>query len=202
MSIRLRPYEKGDLDALYDIALRTGDGGADASPIYQQKRLVGDIYAAPYVLFHPETAFIAEDAAGLGGYFVGAPDTAAFEARLEAQWWPGLRGRYGDPLLRVGADRNLLRVIFHPPRAPADLVGRYPAHLHINLLPRLQGAGVGRDLMSLGLEALRGQGAPGVHLGVDPRNSRALRFYRAGGWREPDLGRPPAPGVIWLARRF
>src|SRR5580700_2330225 len=91
---RIRPYRPSDLDELYRICLLTGDAGQDATPLYQDPRLLGHIFAAPYGILEPSLAFVAEDAVGVGGYIVGALDTQAFEARLESEWWPGLRGRY------------------------------------------------------------------------------------------------------------
>ena len=57
------------------------------------------------------------------------------------------------------------------------MLAEYPAHLHIDLLPRLQGRGVGRRLVDTLLDALRRRGVPGVHLGVDAANTRAIGFY-------------------------
>jgi ribosomal protein S18 acetylase RimI-like enzyme len=57
------------------------------------------------------------------------------------------------------------------------VVARYPAHLHIDLLPVLQGRGVGREMMGRLLEELQARGVAGVHLGVDARNQRAVGFY-------------------------
>ena len=54
-----------------------------------------------------------------------------------------------------------------------DLLGEYPSHLHIDLLPRAQGRGNGRALMETFLAALTERGSPGVHLGTSPQNVRA-----------------------------
>jgi len=62
---RIRPYRPGDLDALYRICLLTGDAGQDATSHYHDPRLLGHIFAAPYGLFEPSLAFVAEDAAGM-----------------------------------------------------------------------------------------------------------------------------------------
>jgi ribosomal protein S18 acetylase RimI-like enzyme len=58
----------------------------------------------------------------------------------------------------------------------AELAG-YPAHLHIDLLPEHQGAGHGRALIDTFRAAAAGAGAPALHVGVAPRNRRALAFY-------------------------
>ena len=80
----IRDYHADDLEALHDIALRTGDGGADASTLLQATELLGLIYAAPYAAFEPELALVIEDEAGVAGYCLGASDTHAFERRLGA----------------------------------------------------------------------------------------------------------------------
>jgi ribosomal protein S18 acetylase RimI-like enzyme len=59
----------------------------------------------------------------------------------------------------------------------------FPAHLHIDLLPELQGQGFGRQLMRTVLAELHRRGIPGVHLGVSPTNLPARAFYRKIGFR-------------------
>lgn len=54
----------------------------------------------------------------------------------------------------------------------------HPAELHIDLLPVVQGMGLGRRLMDAFLALLRERGVPGVTLGVGGRNTRAVAFYR------------------------
>ena len=70
---RIRSYRPDDLDALYEICLRTGDAGGDASSLLEDPRLLGDIYAAPYAHLQPEHAFVVDDGTGrAGGYVLGA----------------------------------------------------------------------------------------------------------------------------------
>lgn len=183
--IEIRPVRAGDIGALYEIALKTGANGGDATALHADPRLVGHVYAAPYALFAPECAFVAEDGQGTGGYILGALDTRGFEARLEADWWPRLRGQYADPALpheRWNADERMAHLIHHPLRVPSRILGRYPSHLHINLLPHLQGRGVGWTLMDRFLARMKELGSPGVHLGVGAPNVRGRAFYQAYGF--------------------
>src|SRR5215472_14523893 len=90
----IRGFRPDDLDDLYHVCLATAAEGPAA---YHDRKLVGHIYAAPYALLSPATVFVVEDVGGVGGYVVGAPDTPSFEARLETEWWPGLREAYQDP---------------------------------------------------------------------------------------------------------
>jgi hypothetical protein len=97
--IRIRPSEPGDLDDLYNICLLTADVGGDGTRLFSDPQLPGHLYVAPYAIFEPSLAFVAEDSEseGVGGYVVAALDTVAFQERLERQWWPVLRGRYAEP---------------------------------------------------------------------------------------------------------
>jgi len=196
----IRPFRLADLDALYEIALKTGDSGQDASALHDDPKLIGHIYAAPYALLEPARAFVAEDEAGVAGYIVGTADTHAFDARLEAEWWPELRAQYEDPVAKPpaswSADERRQYVIHHPYKTPARIVAAYPAHLHINLLPRLQGRDVGRRLVEHFLEAMRQAGARGVHLGCGATNTRALHFYARYGFSE--IERSSRTHTVWM----
>lgn len=72
----------------------------------------------------------------------------------------------------------------------------YPAHLHIDLLPRVRGQGRGRAMVTRLLEAFAAAGVPGVHLGMHPDNLRAVKFYQSLGFTELTL----MHGVLYLAQ--
>jgi len=202
----VRPVEPDDLPALYRIALLTGDNGADASALYKDPRLIGHIYAAPYALLSPKTAFVAEDAQGVAGYIVGALDTHAFEARLERDWWPELRAQYADPSDQAPdtwtADQMRAWMIHHPYLTPDRVLAGHPSHLHINLLPRLQGQGMGKALMDRLLGLLADLGSPGVHLGTGLANVRARRFYAIYGFNTVERPAGARSRTVWMQYRL
>ncbi|MFI4934516.1 MAG: GNAT family N-acetyltransferase [Caulobacterales bacterium] len=189
----IRGVRPGDLEALYAICLATGDNGQDASAQHDDSQVVGHIYAAPYAVLEPGSAFVVEDGDGVAGYIVGAADTLAFEERMVGEWWPALRGRYADPggdPRAWNADQVRAYQIHHPQPPPARVTDAYPSHLHINLLPRLQGQGLGRRLIDTWLTRMRELGSSGAHLGVGVKNERAVRFYRAYGLTEFQFPNP------------
>ncbi len=180
MSAKIREFQPGEERALYDICLLTGDSGADATTLYRDPRLLGEVYVGPYLRFADALALVGVDESGVAGYVLGVPDTPAFEQWCERAWWPALRDRY--PLAAFPAespDDRIVRLIHNPPTASPDVVERYPAHLHIDLLPRLQGQGDGRRLLTALLDGLA---APGIHLGVGVANERAIGFYKRMGF--------------------
>ena len=174
----IREATVDDGDAMYDICLRTGAAGSDATGLYRDRRLLGDIYVGPYLALPGCIGVVFEDAEGIGGYSLAAIDTAAFEAECERSWWPPLRRRHPDPgHAPRDSDGALIANIHRPPSTDPDVLERYPAHLHIDLLPRIQGGGRGRELMAELLDRLIERGVEGVHLGVDGTNTRAIGFY-------------------------
>ena len=185
--MHIRPATPADRDALYDICLKTGASGQDATHLYHDPEVLGHIYAGPYLRFQPELAFVLEDAQGVCGYVIGALDSRDFAATLEREWWPKLRQQYPQPHTDAAQrtpDERMANLIHHPHPAPEHLLSQYPSHLHIDLLPRAQGGGHGKRLMFRLFEALQAAGSPGVHLGVGGKNTNAQAFYRHLGFTE------------------
>ncbi|MEO7127050.1 MAG: GNAT family N-acetyltransferase [Nakamurella sp.] len=180
----IRRAMPGDRGALYDVCVRTGAAGQDATGVYLHPDLLGDVFVGPYLRFQLDLAFVVDVCSRPVGYILGALDTAKFDARCEHGWWPELRVAYAGLVVpEDSADAALLRRIECPPSVP-DFVVDYPSHLHVDLMPSLQGGGWGRRVMSTLWQALRDQGSRGVHLGVSRDNSNAVGFYEHLGFVE------------------
>ncbi|WP_082609048.1 GNAT family N-acetyltransferase [Oerskovia sp. Root918] len=180
--MRIRPYAPSDLDALYDICLRTGDNGRDASNRFADPRLLGEVYAAPYAAHDPGlVSVLVTDDERVVGYVIGCRDTLAFEDWCEREWWPELRARHllPDPA-DESPDAGLVRQIHdRSVEVRPWLVdpASHPAHLHIDLLPEAQGGGWGRRLVERLVDQLVALDVPGLHLGVGSENTGAIAFY-------------------------
>jgi GNAT superfamily N-acetyltransferase len=181
----LRHATSADHQALAMVCLKTGDAGGDATGIEDDPGLLGLIYAVPYQILEPDFAFVVDGPSGVSGYLFGARDTAAFNARLAAEWYPDLRSRVTDP----GPDRSAWRgsdwarfLIHHPDFAVPHALAAYPSHGHIDLLPEARGKGIGRQAMNFLERRLAAAGSAGLHLQVNPRNIGAQRFYSAIGY--------------------
>jgi ribosomal protein S18 acetylase RimI-like enzyme len=179
----IRPASLHDLPGVYRVCLETGDSGRDASTLFTNPDLIGHVFVGPYVVGQPDLAFVVVDRDGVGGYCLAAADTRAFEAWAESHWWPRLREQYplsdGD-----SADEAMIRLFHAPPHAPDAVVAAYPAHMHIDLLARVRGQGLGRALVERTLGMLRERGLPGVHLDVAADNPNGIGFYRHLGFDE------------------
>ena len=179
---RIAPAGLQDLPGAYRVCTLTGDAGADATGKYRDPDLLGHIYVGPYLAWQQGTQLVVVDDQGVAGYLLSADDTTAYEAWAEAAWWPPLRERY--PLVDDGSpDARLIRMIHQPERAEPRIVRDYPAHLHVDLLARTRGSGLGRVLIERLLGELRERGAAGVHFGVDGRNANAIGFYEHLGFK-------------------
>lgn len=200
----VRPFIPADLDALYAISLATGHEGGDAAHLYEDGRLIGHIYSAPYALLEPRLSVVVEDRDGIAGFAVGTPDTARWHDRLETEWWPKLRRQYVDPSaipsIQWSADQRRAFAIHHPERHPPEVVERYPAHVHLNLSARIQGRGAGTLLFAAWLARASHEGVTAMHVGVNRANARALRFWSKQGFGRLQLPNAVSSRAIWMGR--
>jgi ribosomal protein S18 acetylase RimI-like enzyme len=175
-----------DLPGVYRVCLATGVAGGDAGHLHEDPDLLGHVWAGAYLVFPDAVARVVHDDAGVAGYCVAVPDTAAFEGWLDRVWLPPLRGRYARGTGTTAADRALVDRLHQAPVSDAVLLQQFPAHLHVNLLPRLQGQGWGRQILTEVLDGLARAGATRVHLGVDHANVAAQGFYERLGFAALD----------------
>ena len=185
-SIRLaRP---GDEPGAYRVCLKTGDHGGDAEALFRDDPdALGRIYVGPYLAFEPDLSLILEDEDGTCGYALAALDSRRFYDRYDREWRPALCARFpepaGDPA-RWTRVEGTHYVYHHPDYFCPEPYAAYPSHMHIDLLPRAQGRGLGRRLLERNFDTLRRHGSPGAHLGVSLLNTRAQGFYERIGFRE------------------
>ncbi|GAA4018048.1 hypothetical protein GCM10022247_46860 [Allokutzneria multivorans] len=181
----IRPYRPSDFDAVHLICKATADAGVPMTGL-PDPDIVGHCFAGPYVTFEPELASVHEDEQGVAGYVIAALDSTAFEARWRAEWSPRFIESHPPPSVSAEPEADAwLRELLHNPSSPAAVeFPDHPSHLHIDLLARARGAGVGRRLLDALFDSLRAKGSPGVHLLVGQTNTAAISFYRAVGFTE------------------
>jgi GNAT superfamily N-acetyltransferase len=202
--IKLRQFQSEDLNALYAVSLATGHEGGDASYLYRDAKLMGHIYSAPYALLEPDLVLVVIDGDGVAGFAAGAIDTLSWEDVLERNWWPTLRREYPDPEEASSAtwttDQRRAFMIHHPERTPRNVADAYPAHLHLNLLSRVQGQGIGLILLKAWLDLAAKHGAAAVHVGVNRANQRALRFWSQNSFKDLNLEGRVRSRTVWMGR--
>ena len=180
----LRRYRPADRDDVYRVCVLTGDSGGDATGKFRDDSLLPDIYAGPYLELEPELATVVDVGGRVAGYLLAAADTRSFVERYRSSWLPGFAARHPLPAAIETEEDRVTRVGHHPEGMIGPDQDRYPAHLHIDLLPELQRQGLGRALIGRLLGQLRERGIPGVQLGVGESNLAAQAFYRRLGFHE------------------
>ena len=201
MEPSVRPYRPSDLEGLYDVCVRTADGGQDARGRYRSDRLVGDLFAAPYAIAEPEHTHVLDDGAGrVVGYVLGTADTPRFVDWYRDTWIPATADRCPPPAQPPTTDDDVMLSLHHrPERLLVPQLAAHPAHLHIDVLPPWQGAGWGRALMATFLAGLHAAGVRGVHLAMLASNVPARRFYDRVGFVELAVDGAP-PDLTYLVR--
>jgi len=178
MTATIRRYRPEDRDDVFDVCVRTGDSGADATGLLADDSLLPEVYAAPYLDLQPDLAWVVDNGARVVGYIIAAQDTTEWARRYRRDYLPVFGRRH--PLVEPPTTREerLVWVGHHPERTSVHDLDRYPAHLHIDLLPEAQGQGLGRQLIRILLAELRRREVPGVQLRYGETNTSAGAFYR------------------------
>ncbi|SNZ21522.1 GNAT family N-acetyltransferase [Cohaesibacter gelatinilyticus] len=205
--MEIRKARDDDLGSLYSISLKTGHLGGDAQTLYVDPDMMGHIYSGPYLMLEPDLAFVIEHQEKVLGFCVGTLDTYEFACRQEKQWWPALRRKYPKPSKTSrstwDADQRRAYMIHNPQIPPKDLCEAYPAHLHLNLLPEIQGQGVGNRLFEVWKNNARDLDAAAFHVGVNKDNSRAIRFWAKRGFQNHETATPNQNSrTLWMSIQY
>ena len=183
--VEIRLYRPADRADVYNVCVRTAAAGGDATGIYSSDDLMPDVFAGPYLAFQPDLAFVVDVGDRVAGYVIAAADTRAFAERVRQEWVPTFASKYPEP---SPTDAPIVAMGVDPERMLVPEVDEYPAHLHIDLLPELQGQGCGRALIDTLRTELARRGIPGLHLTMDPANLPARAFYDRLGFVELPSG--------------
>ena len=197
-----------DLHSLGQVAFETGFFGTSAERFFPDAALFTDLWVLPYLGQAGCCSFLAERDGVVLGYILGACHPRRYRRELRriirrVVLPKLLRGQYTNW-------RGTLRYLARMTRYAGKKVSkqRYPAHLHINLLPHARGQGTGKQLLEHYLTCLRAKGIPGVHLSTTAENEAAVHLYEAFGFKvltefesplwAPWLGRPTRHLIMGL----
>jgi ribosomal protein S18 acetylase RimI-like enzyme len=195
----IRPYEGRDRAQVRHICHVTGYMGEPVDWLWRDTESFADLFTSYYTDAEPKSALVAELDGVVAGYLLGCVDSRTVWSpatifgrhflRRGIGFRPGTAGvvwrSFGD-LVVDGLHRRLPAVSVYDER--------WPAHLHIDLLPAIRGRGVGATLIRRWLERLRGLRIPGCHLETLAENHRAIAFFESMGFAR--RGNPTsAPGL-------
>lgn len=181
--MNVRPLQLRDLPGCYRVCVETSnaDGG---TRVWANTELLGHVYVGPYFFGPTATGFVLVDELGVAGYCFGAADTELFERWARWEWWPPLQTDYPADASYLEPEASIVNLLHAPHRTNVTITEAFPAHMHIDLLPRAQGGGRGRHLVELLSTQMVRLGASGIHLEVGASNTRAIGFYQHLGFTE------------------
>jgi ribosomal protein S18 acetylase RimI-like enzyme len=179
----VRPFAAADRDQVRHICYVTGYLGDRVDWLYKDAPSFADLFSGYYTDGEPQSALVGERDGVVVGYLLGCVDTAA-------AWDPArIVGRNivrRGLFFRPGTAGFMWRSVWDAMRGPVPsasfLDPRWPAHLHIDLLPSARGMGLGASLVRTFLDRLRDLGVPGCHLETFAENTGALAFFAAMGF--------------------
>ena len=161
MDTTVRPYRAEDRAAVRRICYVTGYMGDSPAWYWRDVESFADLWTRYYTDEEPESALVADRGGEVVGYLLGCVDTTRAEGpgslmrhhavRRMCLLRPGTAGVMWRMIADVVRDSVLGKV----PLPVALIDDRWPAHLHIDLLPEARAGGVGRALMAAWLERLR-----------------------------------------------
>ncbi len=185
MGAEIRTFAESDRVDLRELFGRVGEDSLSGS-LWGHEESEAAVYLTPYMDLEPESLGVAAIDGRLVGYLTGSlggaipsestrMDTAIKEHRL---------------IVRRECRRFFVRAMFDMARAgirrqptAGELEDpRWPAHLHINLVPQARGTGIGAALMNQWFARLRQAGSPGCYLQTLVENTRAVRFFEKMGF--------------------
>lgn len=129
------------------------------------------------------------------GYCIGAADTAAFAQRWRDVFTPVVDPvlvpkpdvRSDNPLMERDDIKGFRHAVYNASCSMlqpwSQTLQRYPAHLHIDILPEYQRRGYGSLMINTFLEAVKSRGANGVHLDMVQHNVTGRAFYEKIGFQ-------------------
>jgi len=179
----IRPYQPKDKENVRHVCTQTGPSAALREGPARTAQLA--TYCDYYIEREAQNCFVI---AGGGdeavGYILCAENYRRYRARFMREYLPRVKG------LRLRLE------CWGAAWLPRWYAKKYPAHLHIDILPDYQRQGLGSQLMDALTARLRARGVPGVMLGVSAGNEKGRNFYKKYGFRQ--IGRAPGCVVMGL----
>ncbi|MFX0090519.1 MAG: GNAT family N-acetyltransferase [Candidatus Hodarchaeota archaeon] len=190
--IIFRQCQKKDQNEIQNVCYQTGYMGEDLTgkDLFNDQRLFGYLFCLYYPRYEAEHGFVAVDTNNnnrIVGYILGSPDSKKqgkqfnrkMVWRIALRLYLFTRWKYPESFRAVQSFRK----IASQENEPGNLYEKYPAHLHIDILPEYQRKGIGSRLMQVFEQHMRDLGVPGIHLGTSNHNTKALPFYKKQGYQ-------------------
>jgi ribosomal protein S18 acetylase RimI-like enzyme len=168
----IRKLRKGEIYPVEYICRMTAGEFAKKEPIVGNR--MAKMYSTYYARECYDTCFVlVDDSDKPVGYILCEPDYKRYRRVFRKKDVPAIR----EINFSCGVESWFFPV-------PYTLLGRkYPAHLHIDILPDYQSKGYGQEMIKTLLNKLKEMNIPGVMLITNRDNTGAIRFYERLGFK-------------------
>ncbi len=182
---RIRPYEARDRSSVRTICFLTGSMGESIEKVYSDEESFADMFTGYFTDHEPECCFVLERKHDgvIVGYILGSVDVRRAEppVRIAIRHAisrllfvrPGTAGYFRRAVVDLVRDRHIER-----PRVDLE---RYPATLHMNLMPEAR-RGYGYAIYEVWEAYMRSRGVRGIHGEVGAANKRVRALNDRGGF--------------------
>lgn len=167
----IRKYKPEDREQIRNICHLTA-----TDPTYvNDKELVATLYADYYTDYEPDNIFVV----------ARESDDVAVGYILCAENYKNFIRNYGQNILPKVRKMDKWQEFAHRAEfLQMRLLGaKYPAHMHIDILPEAQRQGFGTKLVDALVAHLKEKGVKGLHLGVGGTNEKGINFYKKYGFK-------------------
>lgn len=169
--VKIREAVKEDLERVEYICKMTADEKSKNEEL--AGKITSLIYSTYYIKEECNNCFVLDDDGLVVGYIVCSENYKNFAKKFTSVYAKAIKNLDKS----AGIFAKVLPI-------PYKVLGRkYPAHLHINLLPEYQSKGYGTDLINVLVEKLHSQGIKGVMLMASKENTGAIKFYKRNGFK-------------------
>lgn len=162
----VRKYQDKDRDNLRKICIKT----ADVQKNERGEKLLTLLYNDYYTEHEKDNCFVlADNNDDAVGYIICAENFSSYRKTFMKYYMPQVR--------KLNFLQYLAKVISLY-TYEKKYAKKYPAHLHIDILPGFTGKGSGSTLIDTLFSHLKQKQISGVMLGVGYKNARAIKFYQ------------------------
>lgn len=195
--MEIRTFVSSDGPQMMDLAAEAGKDALMGS-LWGDPESEAAVYLTPYYTLEPESFFVAVVNGSLAGYLAGSLGTAvpSEEKRMDQairEYRLMSRRESRGFFLRAMVDSAWSAVRRRPTAGELE-DPRWPAHLHLNVVPSARGTGAAAGLMEAWFDRLRAVNSPGCYLQTLVENVRAVRFFTKMGFT-PHGDAPFVPGI-------
>lgn len=165
--ISIRSYKSSERGQVQAICIATA-----SDPAFQRKEmqeLMLTAFCNYYIEKEPQNCFVAADGEKIVGYILCTENSAVWAELFRKEYIP---------------EESPMKAFYQGTiSTPMKYAEKYPAHLHIDILPEYQRKGIGMQLMDALTAYLKFKGVPGLMLSVASDNEKGIHFYEKYGFR-------------------